>query len=176
MVIASSVVFLMAVEAPMRALFVLLPLALVIVATGKARSSAKLSLALVIAFVVGYIGNRYLVTTHPIAADLSNLPFTTSDRFVIRMGEILKDFVDEYIGFSQFIGMQTSPRIHLVLYGVKTLVLRVFSGLVLLACEALGGAGDETLDEQQRHDSGRAASYGIHWYAGSHWRADWSLD
>jgi hypothetical protein len=57
LVIASSVVFLMAVESPMRVLLVLLPLALVIAATGKARSSAKLSLALVIAFVVGYIGN-----------------------------------------------------------------------------------------------------------------------
>jgi hypothetical protein len=129
LVIAASAVFLMAVEAPMRMLFVLLPLAFVIAATGKARSSAKLSLALVIAFVVGYIGNRYLVTTHPVAGDFSNVPFATPDRFVIRSGEMLKDFADNYIGFSQFVGMQTSARIHLVLYGVKTLVLGSFLGL-----------------------------------------------
>ncbi|MFZ2170254.1 MAG: hypothetical protein WAW61_11530, partial [Methylococcaceae bacterium] len=98
LVLAASVVFLMAVEAPMRALFVLLPLALVIAATGKARSSGKLSLALVIAFIVGYIGNRYLVTTHPVAIDLSDLAFSTSDRFFIRLGSILKEFVDNYIG------------------------------------------------------------------------------
>ena len=129
LVIASSVVFLMTLETPMRVLFVLLPLALVIATTGKARSAGKLSLALVIAFVVGYIGNRYLVMTHPIAADFSNMPFTTSDRLVIRVGEMLKDFVDGYIGFSQFIGMQTKPRVHLVLYGLKTLVLVSFLGL-----------------------------------------------
>jgi hypothetical protein len=129
LVIAASVVFLMSMEAPMRALFVLLPLALVIIATGKARSSVKLSLALVIAFVVGYTGNRYLVTTHPVAQDLSDLVFSNSDRFLIRMGSILKDFVDNYIGFVQFYGMRTSTRIHLVLYGVKTLVFLSFLGL-----------------------------------------------
>ena len=129
LVIAASVVFLMSVEAPIRALFVLLPLALVIVATGKARSSAKLSLALVVAFVVGYIGNRYLVTTRPLAIDLSDLAFSTSNRFLIRMSSIIKEFIDDYIGFEQFASMRTSPRIHLVLYGVKTLVFLSFLGV-----------------------------------------------
>ena len=176
LVIAASVVFLMAVEAPMRALFVLLPLALVIVATGKARSSGKLSIALVFAFIVGYIGNRYLVMTHPVAIDLSDLAFSTSDRFLIRMRSIIKEFIDNYIGFEQFVSMRTSTRIHLVLYGLKTLVLVSFLGFALLACETFGGAGGETLDGEQRHDSGRAASFGIHWFAWGHWCADRVLD
>lgn len=47
----------------------------------------------------------------------------------MRMGTILKEFVDNYIGFSQFAGMMTSARINLVVYGMKTLVLLSFLGL-----------------------------------------------
>jgi len=129
LVITSLVVFLMAVEAPIRVLFVLFALAFVIAATGKAKSSAKLSLALVIAFIVGYLGNHYLVMTHPITADISDQAFATSDRFLIRMSSLFEDFVDKYIGFGQFVGMKTTPRINLVLYGVKTLVFVSFLGL-----------------------------------------------
>jgi hypothetical protein len=141
LVIASLVAFLMVWEAPMRVLFVLFPLALVIVVTGKAKSALKLSLALVIAFAFGYIGNRYLVMTHIVAVDLSNLAFSTLDRFLMRMCTILKDFVDNYIGFNQFIGMKTSPRIHLVLYGLKTLVLVSFIGMFWWLAHRLGKRG-----------------------------------
>ncbi len=141
LVIASSVVFLMSLEAPMRVLFVLFPLTLVIAATGRAKSAVKLSLALVIAFVVGYVGNRYLVTTHSVAVDLSDLAFSTSDRFLMRIGTILKDFVDNYIGFSQFVGMKTSTRINLVLYGVKTLVFVSFVGVFWWLAHRLGKRG-----------------------------------
>ncbi|AMO24607.1 hypothetical protein GCM10027034_10780 [Ramlibacter solisilvae] len=128
-VLCALAVFLLVLEAPTRAVMLLLPLAAALWAGGRL-GGARSWLGLVVAgALAGYAGNRWLLLSHQVVG-IPPLPLAAYDHFLARASELLKGIVDYFIGFYQFAGMSSKPA-HLVLYALKTLALALFAGLAV---------------------------------------------
>jgi hypothetical protein len=129
-ILCAVVVFAVVVETPARAGMILVPLTIALGLTHRLRNARALGIAMVAALVLGLLGNRWLVATHQVQG-IGAVPLAMYEHFVARMNELLKYFVDYFIGFYQFGGLESLPG-YLFLYGMKTLALLAFGVAALV--------------------------------------------
>lgn len=123
-ILCAIALFAVMLEAPARAVMIVVPLTIALVLTHRLRQARALGIAVVAALLLGLLGNKWLVSTHHVQG-IGAMPLARYEQFVARMNELLRHFVDYYIGFWQFAGKVSEPG-QLLLYGVKTLALLAF--------------------------------------------------
>lgn len=143
-ILCAMAVFAVVLEAPARAVMIVVPLTITLGLTHRLRRARALGIAVVAALVLGLLGNRWLVSTHQVQG-IGAMPLARYEQFVTRMNELLRHFVDHYIGFWQFAGQVSEPG-YLLLYGIKTLALLAYGvAAMVLGTRALrrfrAGAG-----------------------------------
>lgn len=125
--IGACAAFLMVLEAPTRSAMVLLPLAMAVVACGRARSTRGFAAAVLAAAIAGYAGHQWLASSREVTG-IPAVGLAAYDHFLARASQQFKGFVDFFIGFYQFDGAPAKAE-NLALYGFKTLALAAFGAV-----------------------------------------------
>jgi len=129
LLLGSCAVGLMVLEAPTRAAMVLVPLAMAVIACGRTRTSRGAGAAMLAGAVAGFAGNQWLARSREVTG-IPAVAVAAYDHFLSRANQLLKGFVDFFIGFNQFDGAPATAG-NLALYGFKTLALGAFVALSL---------------------------------------------
>ncbi len=126
--LGAAAIFLLVVEAPTRAAMMLLPVALAVVGTGRARLTRQFGAIAFAAAACAYALSKYLGGSRSVYG-VEPVPLAPYGHFVTRMNEQLEGFVQYFIGYFQFAGL-TSKVGYLLLYGLKAIPLFAFAGLL----------------------------------------------